>query len=529
MRKLLLFILFVFGLFGSKLIDVTVSGSNQKTILNFAFDEKVSYTDFTVDNSIVLDILNTTTDFDQNVWNISKGKINNIEFSYVPSANMLRVTINCAQEFSYLVLQSDNSIVVEINTMTERFEPVSLSKPKETVLEKKEEVKEEIKEEKKYVPLRKTLSLNFENANIETALRAIAEYAGMNIVIGDAVKGVVTVKLDNVYWEDALRLILQTKGYAYVIEGNVIRVGSGKDFEQERESQEMASPLIQKVIKLEFANCEDVVKILKGLLSKRGAIDVDKRTNSVIVKDVDSKMMEIESLVRILDTKTPQVSIEARIIDADKSVVNDLAVSLGTNYMTQPNWNIGGQFQSTQTGAPLGGLGLTLGTIRDFAKLIGTLKALEANNKIHTIANPRITTANNQQAEVFGGKKFSATVIDQRGNPVVTWFTAGIRLTCTPQINSLEDITMNIEIELSDVITEKLITMTNASTRALIRDGETLVIGGFIQQTETERIEGIPILKNLPLIGFLFRRTYKEVRDREVLIFLTPHIIKDIY
>lgn len=522
MRKVFIIVFFVLCLFGSKLTEVTVSGSNQNTIINFVIDEKTSYTDFTVDNSIVIDLLNTSTDFDQNVWNISKGKINNIEFSTVPSANILRVTITCAQLFNYVVSQNDNSITVEIKTMTEAFEPIMLSKSKEKVIPEK-------KEEKKYSPLRTTLSLNYENASIETALRAIAEYAGMNIIIGDAVKGLVTVKLDNVYWEDALRLILQTKGYAYVIEGNVIRVGSGKDFEAERESQEMASPLVQKVIKLEFAFCDDVSKIVKGLLSKRGSIDVDKRTNSIIVKDVDSKMKEIESLVRILDTKTPQVSIEARIIDADKSVVNDLAISLGTNYMTQPQWNIGGEVSSFQSGGPIGGISLTLGTIRDFAKLIGTLKALETNNKIHTIANPRVTTANNQQAEVFGGKKFSAVVIDQKGNPVVTWFTAGIRLICVPQINSLEDITMNIEIELSDVITEKLITMTNASTKTVIKDGETLVIGGFIQQTETQRIEGIPILKNLPLIGFLFRRTYKEVRDREVLIFLTPHIIKDIY
>ncbi len=521
MRKTILIVLLVICLFGAKLTEVTISGSNQTTIVNFTLDEKTSYTDFTVDNSIVIDLLNTTTDFDQNVWNVSKGKINSIEFSTVPSANMLRITINAANAFNYLVSQSDKNITIEISTNTEAFAPVTLSKSKDVV--------PEIKEERQYTPVKTKLSLNYENASLETALRAIAEYAGMNIIIGDAVKGLVTVKLDNVYWEDALRLILQTKGFAYVIEGNVIRVGSGKDFEAERESQEMASPLVQKVIKLEFAFCEDVAKIIKGLLTKRGSIDVDKRTNSVIVKDVESKMREVESLVRILDTKTPQVSIEARIIDADKSVINDLALSLGTNYMTQPQWNIGGEVSSSQAGGPIGGIYLTLGTIRDFAKLIGTLKALETNNKIHTIANPRVTTANNQQAEVFGGKKFSATVIDQRGNPVVTWFTAGIRLICIPQINSLEDITMNIEIELSDVITEKLITMTNASTRAVIKDGETLVIGGFIQQTETERIEGIPILKNLPLIGFMFRRTYKETRDREVLIFLTPHIIKDIY
>ena len=527
MRKTLIVILFVLFLFGSKLTEVSVSSSKQNTVLRFNLDEKTSYTDFTVDNSIVIDLLNTTADFDQNVWNISKGKIKNIEFSVVPSANMLRVTINCEKEFNYTITQEDKIITIDINTMTEPFETIVLSKGKETP--EIEEKKEEKEEEKTYTPLRTKLSLNYENASIETALRAIAEYAGMNIIIGDAVKGLVTVKLDNVYWEDALRLILQTKGYAYVIEGNVIRVGSGKDFEAERESYEMAAPLVQKVIKLEFAYCDDVAKIIKGLLSKRGTIDIDKRTNSLIVKDVDTKMKEIESLVRILDTKTPQVSIEARIIDADKSVANDLAIQLGTNYMTQPQWNIGGQVGNAPSGGPVGGLSLTLGTIRDFAKLVGTLKALESNNKIHTIANPRVTTANNQQAEVFGGKKFSATVIDQRGNPVVTWFTAGIRLTCTPQINSLEDITMNIDIELSDVITEKLITITNASTRAVVRDGETLVIGGFIQQTETERIEGIPVLKNLPLIGFLFRRTYKETRDREVLIFLTPHIIKDIY
>ena len=535
MRKTLLFLLVFIGLYAFNLSDISVSGTEGNTIVEFTFDGEVSYTDFTMDGKIVIDLLNTKG-LEGKTWDVNNGGIKNIQISEIPSGDILRVIVSCDQEYSYTIAQEDSKLVMEISTGTEDFGPMNIGGAETIPPVEETEVKEtettETQEEvtpPTRVVKKKGISMEFENADMTTALRAIAEYAGMNIVIGDDVKGTVTLKLDNIYWEDALRLILQTKGYAYVIEGNVIRVGTGKQFEAEREARELAEPMEQKVIVLEFTTAREIEKVIKNQLSKRGSMDIDERTNSIIVKDIKSKVEQIESLIRILDTKTPQVAIEAKVVDMDKGVLNDLGIQWSVKNLRNADWNLMGSVGSSQLTGPISGLALTLGTIKNFALLSSSLKALETENKLTTLANPRITTANNKKAEIFGGKKFAITTLDMRGNPITQWFNAGIKLNVTPHINSLQDITMDVEVELSDVISEKEITTTNAKTQALVKDGETLVIGGFIHKTQTKRVEGIPILRSIPIIGALFRRTYTEDRDREVLIFLTPHIVKSVF
>jgi len=534
MRKTLLFLLVFIGLHAFTLSGISVSGTEGNTVVELTFDGEVSYTDFTMDEKIVIDFLNTKG-MEGRTWNVNNGGIKNIQISEIPSGDILRVIVACDQEYSYTISQEDSKLVMEISTGTEDFGPVNIAAETTPPIEETEvkdtettETQEEITPFTRVVKKR-GISMEFENADMTTALRAIAEYAGMNIVIGDDVKGTVTLKLDNIYWEDALRLILQTKGYAYVIEGNVIRVGTGKQFEAEREARELAEPIEQKVIVLEFTTAKEIEKVIKNQLSKRGSMDIDDRTNSIIVKDIKSKVDQIESLVRILDTKTPQVAIEAKVVDMDKGILNDLGIQWKVKNLRNINWNLMGSIGSSQLAGPISGLALTLGTIKNFALLSATLNALESEDKLSTLGNPRVTTANNKKAEIFGGKKFAITTLDMRGNPITQWFEAGIKLNVTPHINSLQDITMDVEVEMSDVISEKEITTTNAKTQALVKDGETLVIGGFIHKTQTKRVEGIPILRSIPLIGALFRRTYTENRDREVLIFLTPHIVKGVY
>lgn len=539
MRKTLLFLLVFIGLHAFTLSGISVSGTEGNTVVEFTFDGEVSYTDFTMDEKIVIDLL-STKGMEGKTWDVNNGGIKNIQISEIPSGDLLRVIVACDQEYSYTISQEDSKLVMEISTGTEDFGPMNIAAEttpsvEETEVKKteKEEAKEKETQEEITPPTRvvkkRGISMEFENADMTTALRAIAEYAGMNIVIGDDVKGTITLKLDNIYWEDALRLILQTKGYAYVIEGNVIRVGTGKQFEAEREARELAEPIEQKVIVLEFTTAKEIENVIKNQLSKRGSMDIDDRTNAIIVKDIKSKVDQIESLVRILDTKTPQVAIEAKVVDMDKGILNDLGIQWKVKNLRNINWNLMGSIGSSQISGPISGLALTLGTIKNFALLSATLNALESENKLSTLGNPRVTTANNKKAEIFGGKKFAITTLDMRGNPITQWFEAGIKLNVTPHINSLQDITMDVEVEMSDVISEKEITTTNAKTQALVKDGETLVIGGFIHKTQTKRVEGIPILRSIPIIGALFRRTYTENRDREVLIFLTPHIVKGVY
>ncbi|MCD6399741.1 secretin and TonB N-terminal domain-containing protein [candidate division WOR-3 bacterium] len=520
MRKTIMSLfIFILSLSAVSLNDIRVKSLNGVTDVLLIFDKSVkNFSDFTVDSKIAIDVIGGVSNYAGKAWGVSRGGIDTIDVSQIPSANLLRVIIGRDSSYNYTVTSNANTLLVTIETGSSPFAEWGIKG--QTVAPKEVKTVRET-----YKPV-KGISLEFENADLVTALRAIAEYARKNIIIGDDVKGTITVKLDNVPWERALRLILQTKGYAYVIEGNIIRVGTGKQFESERENKELAELVVQKVFRLEFTTVEEIKPIIQNLLSKRGSINIDKRTNSLIVRDIGSKVNSIESLVRILDSKTPQVAIEARVVDVDRTNIRDIGVNWGSENMQKAAWNIKGKASLTPSTTPIAGLDLTLGTIRNYAKLLANIKALENKNKLSTIANPRVTTANNKEARIFGGKQFAITTIDIRGNPITQWFKAGIELNVTPHINSLQDITMDVKVELSDVISEKEITKTEANTQSLVKDGETLVIGGFIHRTETKHEEGVPFLMSIPLLGRLFKRTYTEDRDREVLIFLTPHIVK---
>ena len=240
-------------------------------------------------------------------------------------------------------------------------------------------------------------------------------------------------------------------------------------------------------------------------------------------------MQAVQELVNVLDKKTPQVAILARVVDVDKNAARELGLSWEVTNLRKAEWNIEGDVSYVTPPEPTSGLYLNLGTIKNFAKISARLAAMESKQLLKTIANPRITTVNNKEANIFGGKKFAITTTDIHGQPITKWFQAGIELTVTPHINSLEDITMDITVELSDVVPGELeqITQTKATTQSLVKNGQTLVIGGFVHKTESKTKSGIPLLKDIPLIGNLFGKTTTEVREREVLIFITPHIIRD--
>ena len=363
-------------------------------------------------------------------------------------------------------------------------------------------------------------------------MRAIATYSGKNIVISDDVKGRITVKLTNIPWQRALQLILQSKGYAYVIEKDVIRVGTGNMFKKEREAQELAQPLEQRVYKLEFTKPEDISNAITKMLSKRGHLEIDRRTSSIIVTDIPDKLDKVDQLVKILDAPTPQVEIEVRVVDVDRSVLGNLGIDWQVQNLASKSLNLKStNNQVSVPGVPVGGaVRLNLATLRSFAQISSTLQALESQQRLKTLANPRITTTNNKKATIFGGKSFAVTTTDPRtGAPVTQYYDAGISLDVTPHINSVNEVTMELTATMSEISgggATPTINKTQAKTEALVRDGECLVIGGFIHRRETRTEAGVPILKNIPLIGNLFRHTSTEKSEREVLIFLTPHIIK---
>jgi type IV pilus secretin PilQ/predicted competence protein len=376
-----------------------------------------------------------------------------------------------------------------------------------------------------------TISMDLEDADIQTVLRALADYSGRNIVASSAVTGKVTVRLINVGWRQALDIILKTAGYAYREEENIIRVSTTDAIEKEK----ALDPLVQRVYRVEFADPEELSKTVKEMLTeRRGHVEVDKRTGALVVTDTEQTHERIHELVRVLDSDTPQVEIVAKILEANADAARHLGVywSATNLQMGSDEVNVAGAMVMDAPTAEAGVGLFSVGTVTDWGMLEGQIELLERQNKGSIISNPRIAAVNNRDAEIFAGKRIPISVRDQAGNLIARYIDAGITLRVTPQINSLEDITLELYAEVSepDLSTTvwglPLISTSKAQSKVLIHDGQTVVLGGLKKTTESRSERGIPFLHSIPILGNLFKSSGKVLEDREIIIFVTPHIIK---
>lgn len=411
------------------------------------------------------------------------------------------------------------------------------------------------------------IKIDAKNLDILDALRAIAEVSGLNIITSDDVRGKITLKLDNVPWDQALDLILETKGLGMVQYGSVVRVAQIKDIQKEQEdamksiqSRNNLRPLETRIIPLNFANPSNMGTQIKSVLSDRGTVEVDARTNSLIVKDIPEKIQDVQAMIASLDSRTPQVLIEARIVEATLGLSREIGVAWGINYNSGPAYGNGTglNFPNTITmgGAVLGGLfdptgagtlntagsqggafGISLGSLTNAVSLDLLLKSLETENKVKIISSPRIMTVNNQRATITQGTTIPyppAINLAQGGAGGTQWqfVEAALRLEVTPHISP--DGTVVLEVKASNNTPDlkvvsggaPAINKKEAETEIIIKDGETVVIGGIYQSTDNTTINRTPYLSKIPIIGKLFQDKFDQVGRTELLIFLTPRVIK---
>jgi type IV pilus assembly protein PilQ len=527
-RAFLLFLLLPLFILGNpegepELIGIEVKDVAGSTEIVFKLSDYASSSDFTMENKIVIDLLEAKSGIDGNLWEINRGGVESVALSYISSASLTRVVIQRSGDFDYEISNPDvNTIAVTLaSDNSVAFTPWSIGSGVSQAGERKESSYRQGSQEK--------VSMRLENADLATTLRSIAQVSGYNIIIGDEVSGTITVELDNVEWEKALDLVLKTKGYTYIIESGVIRVGEPRTFADEREEIELSKPLERAIFVLEFTTPKEIQGAVKALLSSRGTIEDDERTNSIIVNDIGSRLESVQSLVEALDKKTLQVAITSKIIDIDRTAARDLGISWSATNLSYTDFNVTGDVSQVNPPDPTAGAFVNVATIQNWGDLSARLIALEQDRKLDINSNPRVTTVNNKEATIFGGKRFAITTLDINGQPVQRWYRAGIELKVTPHINAAGDITMAIGIEMSDVVPgtdNTQVTETRSETETLVKNGQTLVIGGFFTKTVTEQRTGIPILKDIPLVGLLFGHTTREERKREVLIFITPHIVE---
>jgi type IV pilus secretin PilQ/predicted competence protein len=383
------------------------------------------------------------------------------------------------------------------------------------------------------------ITLDFKGADMQTVLSSFSTYADVNIVWGPEVKGLVTVQLEDVPWREALDIVLRAHSFSYVEENGIIRVGGAQAMENEEITRHAAArkkeelqPLETGVVRVSFANAEELLEPLRRILSARGSIEVEPRTNTILVTDIAKVVHRVEKLIGELDTRTPQVEINAKLVDVDASISRDIGIDWTALELTTPSVSAEGEVHiSAGLTTPVGQF--KVGKIEGpNGSLEATLSVLERENKANIISNPRIRTLDNMEARILVGKKIPLIVSDEAGNPITELTTIGIQMTVTPHINSDGEITLDLHPEVSDLATQAtvqggiIILTSEARTRVMVNNGETVVIGGMIRNNETEYVTGVPFLRSLPLIGRFFRSMSTTMEKRELLIFVTPKIVE---
>ena len=399
------------------------------------------------------------------------------------------------------------------------------------------------------------ISLDFQNADINDILRLIADVSGFNIIAGPDVKGTVTTRMVDIPWDQALDVVLKINGLDQELQDNIIRVAPVERFINERQerirsqkAEEEAEPMVTQIVPISYADVAELRSNLERVLSERGSIWIDTRTNTMIVKDVKEKINSVLRLVDTLDRQTPQVMIESRIVEASRNFIKELGVRLGGRYVQTTDNNfpstiaVGGGVSGgdagnflvdlpAAVGAASGGGAITFALAGASRLLNLQLSALENSGQGKIITNPKIATLDNTEALIESGRRIPYATRDDGGTKT-EFVNASIQLRVTPHVAPDGFINLKIhatknEADFSNAVEGVPTILTReATTEMLVRDGSTVVIGGLYQRKMQEERDGIPWLSDVPALGWLFRRSSDRDEHEELLIFITPRIIK---
>jgi type IV pilus assembly protein PilQ len=474
-----------------------------------------------------------------------------------PAGPNVRINITVRGNYEHHAYQTGNLYVVEV---------------KEKVQLKQETLKIE---ERKYEG--KLVSFNFQNIDVRSVLSLLFETSGqnLNMIAGEEVRGSVTLRLKNIPWDQALDIILEARGLGMRKIGNVVLIDLKKNIDARKQRELQAQLQLQKVeplrtqfIVINYAKAKDIVSLLEtkgkhSFLSARGSVSMDERTNTLIIQDTASKITEIQNLITQLDTPVRQVLIESRIVVATSQFSKDLGVKFGhsanqdlgqgngivfggkvggdTKFsggtgFTAENTQSGGQGENfivslpaTVAGTQAAALGLAIGKIGSYLLQL-ELSAMQVEGNGEVLSSPRVITGNQQEASIIQGTEFAVPGTAGVGATAPPEFKeALLELKVTPQITPDGRVIMELEVKKNDIIdlTQGSISRREVKTQVLVDNGDTVVLGGVYERTKTNKMERVPFFADLPLIGHLFKRRSNRDEKSELLIFVTPKILKE--
>ena len=381
-------------------------------------------------------------------------------------------------------------------------------------------------------------NVEFQGSEIRSAMTFLADFGKVNVVVAPDVTGTVTIRLRDVNWRDAMDIIGRTYDLAIVDDrSGYVRVMKAETYREEltRQSEHDASqmklvPLETKIVKVANSVAADMVETVKNLLTDRGKVVADTRSNSLVLQEVPENLQIVMDYVAKLDSPAKQIKISAQLLEISSEGLQEL----GVNWMMNGNYTTSGGTSTTQTGEVMADIGsedpigrYSVQVASHDWSLDAFVEAMVKSGKGKIIAHPEITTVENKEARIQMGQKVPVKQFDQSGNVVIKFEEIGTILTVTPHITAENQVLMHLKPERSTFEFDAagvVINTNNAETNVIVSNGQTAVIGGLTTQDEVETEYGVPILKDIPLLGYLFKFTTKNSESRDLVIFVTPTI-----
>lgn len=455
------------------------------------------------------------------------------------------ISIEPSGAFDYSTYQTDNKLTVSIRPMT-----VDDLQKRNT---------------ERFAYTGEKLSLNFQDIDVRSVLQLIADFTNLNLVASDTVQGGITLRLQNVPWDQALDLVLKTKGLDKRKIGNVLLVAPAAEIaareQQELESQKQIAdlaPLRRELLQVNYAKAADIAKLFQSVTSaeakadERGSITVDERTNNIIAYQTQDRLDELRRIVAQLDIPVRQVMIEARIVEANVDYDKSLGVRWGGSVQNKGNWNTSGVSNganasstigtpgSTSTNSPFVDMGTAANTsgigiafITDNVLLDLELTAMEKTGNGEIVSQPKVVTSDKETAKILKGTEIPYQEASSSGATSVSFKEASLSLEVTPQITPDNRIIMEVKVTkdepdyLNKVQDVPPIKKNEVNAKVLVNDGETIVIGGVFSNTQSKVVDKVPFLGDVPYLGRLFRRDVVSEKKSELLVFLTPRIMNN--
>ena len=452
------------------------------------------------------------------------------------------ISVEPSGTFDYSTFQTDNKLTVSVR-------PMSI-----------DDLQKRNADRQAYVGDK--LSLNFQDIDVRSVLQLIADFTNLNLIASDTVQGGITLRLQNVPWDQALDLVLKTKGLDKRKIGNVLLVAPADEIaareRQELESQKQIAelaPLRRELLQVNYAKAADIAKLFQSVTSaeakvdERGSITVDERTNNIIAYQTQDRLDELRRIVAQLDIPVRQVMIEARIVEANVDYDKSLGVRWGGSVQNKGNWNASGVNGSSSTIGTPGSTGtnspfVDMGTVNntsgigiafitDNVLLDLELTAMEKTGNGEIVSQPKVVTSDKETAKILKGTEIPYQEASSSGATSVSFKEASLSLEVTPQITPDNRIIMEVKVTkdepdyLNKVQDVPPIKKNEVNAKVLVNDGETIVIGGVFSNTQSKVVDKVPFLGDVPYLGRLFRRDVVSEKKSELLVFLTPRIMNN--